>query len=87
MFIRIINADFAPVPWLTPECRDLVARLLNPDPKARMTVTDALRHPWVRDRMLLRVLSSCTRVDCPHVPSVIALCKCDSEPASGVECV
>ena len=48
MFIRIINADFAPVPWLSPECRDLVARLLNPDPKARMTVTDALRHPWVR---------------------------------------
>ncbi len=48
MFIRIINADFAPVPWLSPECRDLVAHLLNPDPKARMTVTDALRHPWVR---------------------------------------
>ena len=48
MFIRIINADFAPVPWLTSECRDLMARLLNPDPKARMTVTDALRHPWVR---------------------------------------
>ena len=48
MFIRIINADFTPVPGLTADCRDLLTRLLNPDPKARMTVTDALRHPWVR---------------------------------------
>ena len=48
MFIRIINADFTPVPGLTAECRDLLARLLNPDPKARITVTEALQHPWVR---------------------------------------
>ena len=57
MFIRIINADFAPVPWLSPEGRDLVARLLNPDPKARMTVTDALRHPGCAPAYCLKIPS------------------------------
>jgi len=34
-------------PHVSEVCWDLVQRLLEPSPKARITVTDALNHPWL----------------------------------------
>jgi len=47
MFVRIINGDYAPAPQLSPACQDLLRQLLNPEPRSRMSIADALRHPWV----------------------------------------
>ncbi|KAJ8763352.1 hypothetical protein K2173_002235 [Erythroxylum novogranatense] len=41
--------DEAPWPLLTPEAKDFVKRLLNKDPRKRMTAAQALSHPWLRD--------------------------------------
>lgn len=41
-----INYDFGP--WLaaSPECLDLMRRLLTRDESKRISVADALQHPW-----------------------------------------
>lgn len=31
---------------VSPECLDLIDKLLTKDPKARLSVTEALQHPW-----------------------------------------
>lgn len=35
---------------ISAEARDLVMRLLELDPERRMTVDEALRHPWIREK-------------------------------------
>ena len=48
MFGRITRAEMAPFTAdVSPECRDLVLRLLDPNPCARYSVSDALCHLWV----------------------------------------
>lgn len=32
---------------ISAEARDLLAKMLNPDPVARLSATEALRHPWI----------------------------------------
>nr|OQO22273.1 hypothetical protein B0A51_09330 [Rachicladosporium sp. CCFEE 5018] len=34
-------------PWLTPECKNLIARMLNTDPQQRATLSEILTHPWM----------------------------------------
>ncbi|KAL5538907.1 hypothetical protein UlMin_045556 [Ulmus minor] len=41
--------DEAPWPCLSLEAKDFVKRLLNKDPRKRMTAAQALSHPWIRN--------------------------------------
>lgn len=48
MLEKMVNRKY-PMPEnveLTPECRDLLTRLLLPDPNQRITMADVMKHPW-----------------------------------------
>ncbi|XP_077249868.1 CDPK-related kinase 5-like [Tasmannia lanceolata] len=53
IFRAVLKADpsFDEPPWpsLSPEAKDFVKRLLNKDPRKRMTAAKALCHPWIRN--------------------------------------
>ncbi|XP_071710377.1 CDPK-related protein kinase-like [Rutidosis leptorrhynchoides] len=53
IFRAVLKADpsFDEVPWptLSSEAKDFVKRLLNKDPRKRMTASQALSHPWIRN--------------------------------------
>ncbi|KAK5120553.1 hypothetical protein LTR85_006209 [Meristemomyces frigidus] len=34
-------------PWLSPECRGLIARMLNTNPQERATMHEIMNHPWM----------------------------------------
>lgn len=52
IFRAVLKADpsFDEVPWptLSSEAKDFVKRLLNKDPRKRLTAAQALSHPWIR---------------------------------------
>ncbi|KAE9608829.1 hypothetical protein Lal_00020583 [Lupinus albus] len=43
------NFDDSPWPYISPEAKDFVKRLLNKDHRKRMTAAQALTHPWLRN--------------------------------------
>lgn len=53
IFRAVLKADpsFDDPPWplLSSEARDFVKRLLNKDPRKRLTAAQALSHPWIKD--------------------------------------
>ncbi|KAI3889809.1 hypothetical protein MKX03_033847, partial [Papaver bracteatum] len=53
IFRAVLKADpsFDELPWpsLSSEAKDFVKRLLNKDPRKRMTAAQALSHPWIRN--------------------------------------
>ncbi|KFK34304.1 hypothetical protein AALP_AA5G127600 [Arabis alpina] len=53
IFRAVLKADpsFDDPPWplLSSEARDFVKRLLNKDPRKRLTASQALSHPWIKD--------------------------------------
>ncbi|XP_045815165.1 CDPK-related kinase 5-like isoform X2 [Trifolium pratense] len=53
IFRTVLKADpsFDEPPWpsLSDEARDFVKRLLNKDPRKRMSAAQALRHPWIKN--------------------------------------
>lgn len=53
IFRAVLKADpsFDEAPWpsLSIEAKDFVKRLLNKDPRKRMTAAQALSHPWMRN--------------------------------------
>ncbi|KAH7833544.1 hypothetical protein Vadar_007427 [Vaccinium darrowii] len=53
IFRAVLKADpsFVEAPWpsLSSEAKDFVKRLLNKDPRKRMTAAQALSHPWIRN--------------------------------------
>ncbi|KAE9614320.1 putative protein kinase CAMK-CDPK family [Lupinus albus] len=59
IFKAVLKADpsFDEPPWpsLSDEAKDFVKRLLNKDPKKRMTATQALGHPWIKSYKDVRV--------------------------------
>jgi serine/threonine protein kinase len=33
---------------ISQDAKDLVGRMLDPDPERRITIEDALKHPWIK---------------------------------------
>ncbi|KAL3130826.1 hypothetical protein ABBQ38_000161 [Trebouxia sp. C0009 RCD-2024] len=46
MFPRIVAANFTQPPHVSPECQQLLSKLLKADPETRITVSDVLQDPW-----------------------------------------
>lgn len=59
IFRAVLKADpsFDEPPWpsLSSEAKDFVKRLLNKDPRKRMTASQALSHPWIRNTNEVKV--------------------------------
>ncbi|KAI3669857.1 hypothetical protein L6452_41305 [Arctium lappa] len=59
IFRAVLKADpsFDEVPWptLSSEAKDFVKRLLNKDPRKRMTAAQGLSHPWIRNSNEVKV--------------------------------
>ncbi|KAK3023962.1 hypothetical protein RJ639_042852 [Escallonia herrerae] len=59
IFRAVLKADpsFEEPPWpsMSSEAKDFVKRLLNKDPRKRMTASQALGHPWIRDSSEVKV--------------------------------
>ncbi|GMH25236.1 hypothetical protein Nepgr_027079 [Nepenthes gracilis] len=51
------NPNFVELPWpsLSSESKDFVKRLLNKDPRKRITAAQALCHPWIRNYKEVKV--------------------------------
>ncbi|KAM7272777.1 hypothetical protein ACFE04_027440 [Oxalis oulophora] len=45
------HVDFASDPWpsISPQAKDLVKKMLNADPKQRLTAFQVLNHPWIKE--------------------------------------
>ncbi|KAE9463285.1 hypothetical protein C3L33_04806, partial [Rhododendron williamsianum] len=45
------NVDFTTDPWpsISPAAKDLVRKMLNSDPKQRLTAKQVLSHPWIKE--------------------------------------
>ncbi|KAF7815613.1 calcium-dependent protein kinase 17-like [Senna tora] len=45
------HVDFSADPWpsISPSAKDLVRKMLNSDPKARLTAYQVLNHPWIKE--------------------------------------
>ncbi|XWS62874.1 hypothetical protein CRYUN_Cryun06bG0048000 [Craigia yunnanensis] len=59
IFRAVLKADpnFNEAPWpsLSSEAKDFVKRLLNKDPRKRMTAAQALSHPWIQNHNDVKV--------------------------------
>uniref|UniRef100_A0A0D6QY21 Protein kinase domain-containing protein n=1 Tax=Araucaria cunninghamii TaxID=56994 RepID=A0A0D6QY21_ARACU len=59
IFRAVLKADpsFEEVPWpsMSSEAKDFVKRLLNKDMRKRMTASQALTHPWLRNSHNLKI--------------------------------
>ncbi|AET04065.2 putative protein kinase CAMK-CDPK family [Medicago truncatula] len=59
IFRSVLKADpsFDEPPWpsLSDEAQDFVKRLLNKDPRKRMTAAQALGHPWIKSYKIVKV--------------------------------
>ncbi|KAA8531724.1 hypothetical protein F0562_006559 [Nyssa sinensis] len=59
IFRAVLKADpsFDEPPWpsLSTEAKDFVKRLLNKDPRKRMTAAQALSHPWIKNNNDIKV--------------------------------
>ncbi|XP_022135852.1 CDPK-related kinase 5-like [Momordica charantia] len=60
IFRAVLKADLSfdegPWPSLSSEAKDFVKRLLNKDPRKRLTAAQALSHPWIRNHNRAKVL-------------------------------
>nr|XP_046242403.1 serine/threonine-protein kinase Chk2 isoform X1 [Scatophagus argus]XP_046242404.1 serine/threonine-protein kinase Chk2 isoform X1 [Scatophagus argus] len=54
---QIIRGEFTMVPskwkYISDQAKDVVRKLLVVDPGKRMTIDEALQHPWLQDRVML----------------------------------
>ncbi|GFS19196.1 hormonally up-regulated neu tumor-associated kinase-like [Elysia marginata] len=63
LYVKMRDGHMNPVPeGLTKECRDLLRKFLTPDPTKRVTIEQALVHPWLTHGSSQPV----QRVSCPN---------------------
>ncbi|KAJ0075110.1 hypothetical protein Patl1_34738 [Pistacia atlantica] len=46
MYRKIFKAEFEFPPWISPDARKLISRILVTDPEKRITVSEIMRNPW-----------------------------------------
>ena len=46
LYQKILNADYKLPSFLSDEAKDLITRILNPDPTKRFSIEDIRDHPW-----------------------------------------
>ncbi|CAM9505169.1 unnamed protein product, partial [Choristocarpus tenellus] len=46
LYKKIIAGDYTTPAWLSPDVRDVIARILNTDPDKRYTLKDVRKHSW-----------------------------------------
>ncbi|KAK4795401.1 hypothetical protein SAY86_013395 [Trapa natans] len=82
--------DEPPWPSLSSEAKDFVKRLLNKDPRRRMTASQALSHPWIRncsgtklplDISIFRLMKSYMRSSSLRKAALMALAKTSTPDA------
>eukprot|EP00252_Welwitschia_mirabilis_P007595 TRINITY_DN19127_c0_g2_i1.p1 TRINITY_DN19127_c0_g2~~TRINITY_DN19127_c0_g2_i1.p1 ORF type:complete len:581 (-),score=82.49 TRINITY_DN19127_c0_g2_i1:301-2043(-) len=80
------NFDDAPWPSVSPEAKDFVKRLLNKDPRKRMTAAQGLTHPWLRgqhpiplDILIFRLVKAYTKASPLKQAALKALSKALTE--------
>jgi len=49
LFTKIINGQYSVPEHVSPECRDLIGRMLVVNPKQRATLDQVREHPWTRE--------------------------------------
>jgi hypothetical protein len=49
LFTKIINGQYSVPDHVSPECRDLIGRMLVVNPKQRATLDQVREHPWTRE--------------------------------------
>lgn len=47
LYKKILAADYQMPKFLTPECKDLVTKILNTNPETRFTIADIRSHPFM----------------------------------------
>jgi len=60
--IICVQVDSKQWSFLTDDAKDLVTQMLEVDPSRRVTVEDALKHPWIR--VSICRVDSCSFVAC-----------------------
>ncbi|KAF3629423.1 hypothetical protein FXO38_27694 [Capsicum annuum] len=45
----VVNFKRDPLPKVSDNAKDLVKRMLNPDPSKRLTAQEVLDHPWIQN--------------------------------------
>ncbi|XP_068653595.1 CBL-interacting serine/threonine-protein kinase 6-like [Aristolochia californica] len=48
MYKKIYRGDFKCPPWLSPESRRLITKLLDPNPNTRITISKLMETPWFK---------------------------------------
>ena len=67
---NITKGDYVIPPWVSPSARNLVHSMLCQDPKRRLTVSEALQHPWVLMEELSYMEKRKTRALSQIVPDI-----------------
>jgi serine/threonine protein kinase len=57
MMTQICTADFACPPYLSPECKELIGKLIRVAPDDRMPLDQLLMHPWLKKSADAKILS------------------------------
>jgi serine/threonine protein kinase len=47
LYVMITKSPYTPLQNCTPELEDLISKLLNKDPKKRISTEEVLNHPWM----------------------------------------
>jgi 5'-AMP-activated protein kinase catalytic alpha subunit len=51
LYKKILAADYQMPKFLTPECKDLVTKILNTNPETRYTIADIRSHPFMKKNL------------------------------------
>ncbi|BBN70532.1 calcium-dependent protein kinase 19, partial [Prunus dulcis] len=60
--------DFKRDPWprVSDNAKDLVKKMLDPDPKRRLTAQEVLDHPWIQNAKKAQMSTGCESKQCFH---------------------
>ena len=61
VFVRIKKGKYRDIPYITPECRDLLSQMMNINVKKRITANQIMSHPWI-----VKHKGGCCETTVPH---------------------